>query len=72
MQMKLLGITSADFGAIGQQLIKFSIFVRYWRRSGTVHQLFIDFKKVYDTVRKEALCNILIEFGIHGKLVRAN
>jgi hypothetical protein len=35
-----------------------------------VHQLFIDFKKVYDSVRREALYNILIEFGIPEKLVR--
>jgi sorting nexin-29 len=35
-----------------------------------VHQLFIDFKKAYDSVRKEVLYNILIEFGITMKLVR--
>jgi len=35
-----------------------------------VHQLFIDFKKAYDSVRREALYNILIEFGIPKKLVR--
>jgi len=35
-----------------------------------VHQLFIDFKKAYDSVRREVLCNILIEFGIPKKLVR--
>jgi len=27
-------------------------------------KLFIDFKKTYDSVRREVLCNILIEFGI--------
>jgi hypothetical protein len=37
--------------------------------NGTVHQLFIDFKKAYDSVRREALYNILIEFGIPRKLV---
>jgi hypothetical protein len=35
-----------------------------------VHQLFIDFNKAYDLVRREVLCNILIEFGISMKLVR--
>jgi hypothetical protein len=34
----------------------------------TVHQLFIDFKTVYDSPRREALYNILIEFGIPNKL----
>jgi hypothetical protein len=36
----------------------------------TVHQLFIDFKKAYDSVRREVLYNILIEFGVLMKLVR--
>jgi hypothetical protein len=51
--------------------MKFSIPRRYWRReySGTVHQQFIDFKKAYDSVRREVLYNILIEFGIPRKLV---
>jgi hypothetical protein len=35
-----------------------------------VHQLFIDFKKAYDSVRREVLYNILIEFGSPMKLVR--
>jgi len=35
-----------------------------------VHQLFIDCKRAYDSVRREVLYNNLIEFGIHMKLVR--
>jgi hypothetical protein len=34
------------------------------------HQLFIDFNKTYDSVRREVLYNILVEFGIPMKLVR--
>jgi hypothetical protein len=34
-----------------------------------VHQLFAEFKKANDSVRKEVLYNILIEFGIIMKLV---
>jgi hypothetical protein len=35
-----------------------------------VHQLFIDFKKAYDSVKGEVLYKILIEFGISKNLVR--
>ena len=35
-----------------------------------VHQLFIDFKKAYDSIRREVLYKTLIEFGIPRKLVR--
>ena len=35
-----------------------------------MHHLFIDFKKACDSVRREALYSILIEFGIPKKLVR--
>jgi len=35
-----------------------------------VHQLFIDFKSAYDSVKREILCNILIEFSIPKELVR--
>jgi hypothetical protein len=41
-----------------------------WECNWTVHQLFIDFKKAYDSVRREVLYNILLEFGITKKLVR--
>jgi sorting nexin-29 len=35
-----------------------------------VYQLFIDFKKAYDAVKREVLHNILLGFGIPKKLVR--
>jgi hypothetical protein len=67
--MKLLGITSVGFDVRDQLLIRFSAFVRYWRKkleyTETVHLLFIDFKKA----RREVLYNILIEFGVPMKVV---
>jgi hypothetical protein len=35
-----------------------------------VHQLFIDFKKAYDSVKREVLYNILLEYGIPTELAR--
>jgi hypothetical protein len=33
-----------------------------WEYNGTVHQLFTDFKKAYDSVKREVLYNILLEY----------
>jgi hypothetical protein len=41
-----------------------------WEYNETANQLFIDFKKAYDSLRKEVLYNILIEFEVPIKLVR--
>jgi hypothetical protein len=72
--MKLLETISVDFNVTDQLLIRFSAFIRYWRKkweyNDTVQQLFIDFKKTYDAVRRQILYNIHIEFGIPVKLVR--
>jgi hypothetical protein len=70
MQVKLLGITDVDFDVTGLRLIRFSMSVNYRRKSGsTVHQLFIDFKKAYDSVWREVFYSIRSEFGIPRKLV---
>jgi hypothetical protein len=45
------------------------ILEKKWEYNGTVHQLFIDFKKAYDSVRREVLYIILIESGTPSKLV---
>jgi hypothetical protein len=53
MSMKLLEITSVGFDVTDQLLIRFSAFVRYWKKwkyNETVHELFIDFNKVYASV----------------------
>jgi hypothetical protein len=42
---------------------------RKWEYSMTVHQLFEDFKKAYDSVRRALLYSVLIEFGVPIKLV---
>ena len=50
--------------------------IKYWRKkweyNEIVNQLFIEFKKAYDSVRKEVFYNtrILIELGVHKELVR--
>ncbi|KAJ4448391.1 hypothetical protein ANN_10407 [Periplaneta americana] len=46
------------------------ILEKKWEYKGTVNQLFIDFKKEYDSVKRDVLYNNLIEFGIPKKLVR--
>jgi hypothetical protein len=46
------------------------ILEKKWEYNGTVHQLFIDFKKAYDLIKRAVLYNILVEFGIPKKLVR--
>jgi hypothetical protein len=73
MQMKLLGITNVDLCVIDKRITKSSsiqrILVRTWKYNGTIHQLFIDFKKAYHSFRKEVLYKILIQFPIPRKLV---
>ena len=46
------------------------ILEKKWEYNEAVHQQFIDFKKAYDSVRREVLYNIIIEFGVPKKLVR--
>jgi hypothetical protein len=66
--MKLLEIISVGFNITDQLPIRFSAFVRYWRKkwgyNATVQQLFVDFKKAYGSVRREVLCYVLVEFGV--------
>jgi hypothetical protein len=63
----------ADSDTTGQLLIIYYAFIIYlrnkWKNNDAVYQFFIDFKKTYDSVRIEALCNILTEYGIPMKLV---
>ena len=43
-----------------------------WEYNDAVHQLFIDFKKAHDSVRKEVSHNILIEFGVPKETRKAS
>jgi len=74
MHGKLLGIFNVDINATGQLVITYiqhsSNTGEKWEYNEAVHQLFIVFKKAYDSVRREVLYNVLIEFGIPMKLVR--
>jgi hypothetical protein len=38
-----MGITNADFDITVQQLIKFSIFMRHWRKSGSTMVQYISY-----------------------------
>ena len=68
MQRKLLGIINVDFNATDQLLITYSALVKHlkkkWEYNEPVHQIFTDFEKAYDSVRRDNSYNILIEFGI--------
>jgi len=46
------------------------ILEKKWEYNEPVHPLCIDCKKAYDSVRREVLYKILIEFGIPRKLVK--
>jgi len=52
-----LGIINVDFDATGQLLIIYCAFIKYYTEA--VYQLFIDFKKAYDSVKREVFYNIL-------------
>jgi hypothetical protein len=47
------------------------ILKKKWEHNGIVHQLFIDFKKTHDSVKREVLYNIMLETCIPKKLVKA-
>jgi hypothetical protein len=46
------------------------ILVKKWEYNETVHQLFIDITKAYDSLGREAVYSILIVSGVPLKIVR--
>jgi hypothetical protein len=73
MSMKLLRIISVIF--VVTDLLRIRIYTKRevleikQDYNGTVHQLFICFKKDCDSVKRKVLYNILVEFGTPKKLV---
>jgi hypothetical protein len=70
--MKLLGIIIVGFDVTSttdQTFCIREILEKKWEYKETVHQLFIDSKKAYDSVSREVLYNILIVLGVPMKLV---
>jgi hypothetical protein len=61
--MKLLGIFSVDFDVTDQIFCICQVLEKKCEYNETPHQLFIDFKKAYDSVSGVVLYNILIEVG---------
>jgi hypothetical protein len=54
----------------GKAVSPYQILEKKWEYNETAHRLFIDFKKANNSVKREVLYNILIEFGVPMKLVR--
>jgi len=46
------------------------ILEKKWESNGTMHQLFVDFEKAYDSVKREVLHKIVTEFGISVEQIR--
>jgi purine nucleoside phosphorylase len=67
--MKLLEIISVGFDLTDQPMNRF-FGGKKLEYNETVHQQFTDFKKIYDSVMREVLYNIIIEFRIPMKLLR--
>jgi len=73
MRRKLPGIINVDFETT-DQLIIYTAFVKYLGKNGNTMKkfigFFIDFKKAYDSVRREVLYKNIIQFGIPRIIVR--
>ena len=65
-----MGIINVAFNATGSLLNVYSGFAKCLRKNGNTVKKFISFKKACDSVRREVLLKILIEFGISRELVR--
>ena len=46
------------------------ILEKKWEYNKDAYQLFIDFEKIHDSIKRESLYDILIKFGVPKTLVR--
>jgi hypothetical protein len=72
---KIVGDHQRGFDVTDRLLNRFlvcQILEKEWGHNETVHQLFLDLMKAYDSVRREVLYNIFIEFGLTMNLVGIN
>jgi hypothetical protein len=72
MQTKLFGIISVGFDITDQLPIRFLHLSDIGEKMGyseTLHLLFMNFMKANDSVRREVLYTVLIEFGVLMRLV---
>jgi hypothetical protein len=71
---EIIGDSQCGFGpnrsTTDQNFYIQKILEKKWEYNGTVHELFINFKKAHDSVRTKVLYSILIKSGIRRKLVR--
>jgi hypothetical protein len=71
--MQILGIISGfrhNRYTTDQIFCIHQILEKKWEYTETVHLLFVDFKKAYNSFRTEVLYSILVEFRIPMNLVR--
>jgi hypothetical protein len=66
-----------SFDVRDQLLIRSFAFIRYRRKrngehNASVNQLFVDFKKAYDSLRREVFYNIFTELGVPIKISSLN
>jgi hypothetical protein len=43
---------------------------KVWEHNVETHQIFVDFQKAYDSIRRDKLYAIMAHFGIPNKLIR--
>jgi len=66
MLMKLMGIIIADEDTIDQLQIVYAAFITYLRKmgyNGALHQLYVDLKKAYDSVRRKVILSFSWALG---------